>query len=792
MYFNAGSMRFRLNDKGYVESIICDELEYLPQNLEIPFVRVIKNGQMYLPTSLTEESNTLSLHYGEIGSTVYIKLEDCTGYITIEVIEIEGVPIDTLIWGPYATTIKETIGEIIGVVRDSKVAIGMQALNIKTLAGWPREVQSEFDDQSDKTISSVSVCEFKSSDLAALPAEFGSIIQAYCRDRSKEARRNVWGKEDVLVEPLDSKDPDRSIIGSKIALFGCKEEEVLALIGKIEIAEGLPHPLIDGEWVKTSRKAMVSYLITDFSQKNMSLAIETAKKAGFEYMYHPEPFKTWGHFSLRDDYFPDGEEGFKVCSHAAKEAGIGLGIHTLTTFTTLNDKYVTPIPDKRLAKVQTTQITEDIDETEECIQIKEGKHFEEVDSLGAVLLDDELIQYSSMEEDEGRYYLTGCVRGAAGTVASIHKKESNISKLFDYPYKVLFPNLELQDEYIERMVEIVNELDIKQISFDGLEGCLSTGHEDYSIYRMINGCYKGWDHEVINDSSRLHHYNWHIHTRTNWGEPWGANMREGQIDLREVNQPFYKRNLFPRMIGWFLLRLADKKFEATALDDVEWMLAKAAGYDAGFAACIDEKVIKQHGYMDVYLETIKQWERARRIKAFSDEQREKFLPRNADWHLKAVGKDEWTLYPVNVSKYYVCDPDYLQPGQPGGADWGYTNPFEKQPVHFRLKAKSIYRDCRGSIENLGFRVDNKLYTFKCTLEANQYLIYEGGLEARLCDENFNEIQKVAMSRTEPIYVKRGNNAIAFTCDFKGEEKPEAHIKFIVYGQGEQVKAFNEV
>jgi hypothetical protein len=75
-------------------------------------------------------------------------------------------------------------------------------------------------------------------------------------------------------------------------------------------------------------------------------------------------------------------------------------------------------------------------------------------------------------------------------------------------------------------------------------------------------CFEGWDHTVINDASGLHHFTWHMNTRMNWGEPWGEAMRTGQVEYRIKNQDFFRRNLFPRMLGWFLIRLADKSLNA--------------------------------------------------------------------------------------------------------------------------------------------------------------------------------------------------------------------------------------
>lgn len=88
------------------------------------------------------------------------------------------------------------------------------------------------------------------------------------------------------------------MIGSKIALFGCPVDKVLETIGAIEIAENLPHPMIDGEWGKTAPTASAAYVIMEFGEEDIEKAIEVTKKAGLHYLYHPGPFENWGHFDL--------------------------------------------------------------------------------------------------------------------------------------------------------------------------------------------------------------------------------------------------------------------------------------------------------------------------------------------------------------------------------------------------------------------------------------------------------------------------------------------------------------
>lgn len=137
------------------------------------------------------------------------------------------------------------------------------------------------------------------------------------------------------------------VVGSRIALFAGPAARALETIGRIEEAEGLPHPMIDGVWAKVSPKATASYLIVDFSEATVDRAIEMTRRAGLEYLYHSSPFATWGRFQLKTDLFPGGWDGFARCVEKARAAGVKVGFHTLSNFITPNDPYVTPKPDPR-------------------------------------------------------------------------------------------------------------------------------------------------------------------------------------------------------------------------------------------------------------------------------------------------------------------------------------------------------------------------------------------------------------------------------------------------------------
>lgn len=319
---------------------------------------------------------------------------------------------------------------------------------------------------------------------------------------------------------------------------------------------------------------------------------------------------------------------------------------------------------------------------------------------------------------------------------------------------------------------------MKQISFDGLEGCMYTGHEDYSTSHFVKRFYQGVKHNVLNDASRLNHFNWHIHTRMNWGEPWGEAMRTGQVENRIKNQKFFQRNLFPRMLGWFLIRLADRKFEATTLEDLEWALSESAGFDAGYAMSINVRTLKNHGQIDQLLTAIKHWDMLREKQCFTPEQMEELKKVETEWHLEKKNEKEFLLYPLNITKYFHCALSEMQPGQTGGSDWVVNTPHGGKYA-FRLKVEGD-----GAIENPKFQTPKGTIVFPCTLETDQHLLYTHEGKATVTDKNYRVITDVTPQGVAEM--PTGDSHVIFSCEPIDDTTPDIQIRFITRGKPQTI------
>src|SRR5690606_34977845 len=131
-----------IDKSGYVAALkdMDKNLDYHAKNIKSPLLTlVLKDSVTVLPQKMDVDKNaaTLSLWYeGDI--KIDLSYKETDSYLSFEIVRAKPVDkISGIIWGAYPTIIDETIGELVGVVRNQDFAIGIQALNIETTGGFP-------------------------------------------------------------------------------------------------------------------------------------------------------------------------------------------------------------------------------------------------------------------------------------------------------------------------------------------------------------------------------------------------------------------------------------------------------------------------------------------------------------------------------------------------------------------------------------------------------------------------------------------------------------------------------
>jgi hypothetical protein len=780
----AGDLRLAIDRTGHVSRMADGRSgsDYRADEVASPVLSVQTGGVLHPPIAFAwhAEERVAEFSY-ENGVIARVAVTPKQTHLLLEVTEVGPLEqVELVAWGPFATTLADTIGETVGVVRDAEFAIGLQALNIKTLGGLPwndNDFPPQVDLFEDGDFDNLSG-EGRRGVLfrveAAKPERFGSTRQAYTRDRGRERVIRNWSHERYVAPAFD----DGGVIGSAIALFGAPTANLLEVLGAIELAEGLPHPTVDGEWGKTARSASAAYLILDFGEDDVERAIGWTKRAGLRYLYHPDPFESWGHFALKRDRFPNGRAGLKRAVAKAEAAGVYVGLHTLSNFITTDDPYVTPIPDPRLAQVGASRLREAVSATQTEIPVASPAFFAQYDNntLRTVVVGNELIQYRTVSDAEP-WTLLDCRRGAFGTTASAHRAGDEVALLADHGYRVFLTNAELGREVAVNLAELFNETGVRQISFDGLEGNQSTGMGNYGEALFTTTWYATLSADIqshlIVDASRTSHYFWHIYTRMNWGEPWYAGFRESQTEYRMKNQPYFRRNLMPGMLGWFRMTAE------TTIEDVEWMLARSAAFDAGYAFVTGYEELEENGFTARMLDAIALWERARMADAFSAKEKRRMEDVDSEFHLEAAGDRGFTLTQVHP-QVFRHERGVRQPGEPSSSTFELANPGAAQTLRWILSAED------GEVSQIRLAIDDgEPISLPVRLRAGWSLRYEGGSTVTIRDAGHRRQGVVRVDELR-LRIAPGRHAVTLDAGLTPADQAKARLELRVLGRGESI------
>ncbi|MFN5422165.1 MAG: hypothetical protein ACK5AO_02760 [bacterium] len=751
----AGELILQLSKQGTVTEIknTSTGKNYLYTDTVAPLMTLVSGNERILPSSLLYDKaqKKITLTFKNAGVAIDIRATNKASHLVLEVIKaVPANKIDAVVWGPIPTIIGKTVGEIIGVVRDGEVSLGMQVLNIKTLGGnYPNNEGSSW-----------------SRGIAAVPSSWGSFIQAYSINRERDRYVDAWGgiMKNMPVKSLKGE----TVVGSKIALFTCKEDKTLDRLEQIELAENLPHPTNKGVWFKKSEVYGKSYMISSFGEDDIDEMIAYTKRSGLISLYHEGPFESWGHYILNKSQFPNGRQGLKTCVDKAKAAGLYLGMHTLTNFINTNDPYVTPVPDERLSLTGSSTLIKPINIDQTAIEVASPEYFndEKNNSLHTVKIGSELIRYKSVTST-APYQLTDCQRGAFGTTAAAHQAGEQVGKLFDHPYNVFFSNLDMQREIAKNIADLMNETGIAHLDLDGHEGALSAGQGDYGLELFAKDIYDQVKHEFLIGTSLSKTAYWHIGSYYNWGEPWYGGFKESMQQYRIDNQGLFARNYMPHMLGWYLLA------ENTTLPEMEWMLARAAGYNAGFAMVARPSSLRKNPISNTLLDAIREWETARNGKAFNKEQQEQLKNPKNEFHLEKIAEGKWNLHTFALSEIFKREKFERQPGEPTHTTWKFNQTWKEQPLQFRLNISGT----EGSVKNIKLQIDNyKDILFPIELKAGESLVSDGTETIRLYDSNGKPKGTIKLNTKSPS-LAAGLHTILVDSEFKGDEPPIIEVQF---------------
>ncbi len=227
----------------------------------------------------------------------------------------------------------------------------------------------------------------------------------------------------------------------------------------------------------------------------------------------------------------------------------------------------------------------------------------------------------------------------------------------------------------------------------------------------------------------------------------------------------------PSMLGWF-------KYDATtSIEDLEWLMARSAAFDAGYTLVTNGDAVKNNGNSPRLIQAIREWENARLSLAFPKDLKLEMENTNNEYTLRETSPSTWDLYPYSVQRYEHKN-FVRQPGEPSLTKWKIENPYGDATLEMLITANDDISDIIISVG--GFATIDIPFGIK----EGETLKYEGGDKMVLYDKNWNSKREFVVNSSDFV-VPNGNSTITFSCDFKSTSNDKL-VKAELKTKGEKV------
>jgi len=223
--------------------------------------------------------------------------------------------------------------------------------------------------------------------------------------------------------------------------------------------------------------------------------------------------------------------------------------------------------------------------------------------------------------------------------------------------------------------------------------------------------------------------------------------------------------MMPGMLGWFSMR------PETSIEDIEWMLARSAGFDAGYGFVTGFDQIENNGSSDEILSLLGLWEAARMADVFSETQKEVMQDIKNEFHLEAVDESSWDWYPVKSLKFAHIGRD-RQPGEPTFSTFTFSSDENEEEVLFILTPNG------SQARNIEIKIDNKpVFRIETEVADGQHLKYTGGKMATVYSSTWGKIRDIPIPE-DTFSIHGGEHSIRFNADINNESEIKFEVRLI--------------
>lgn len=593
---------------------------------------------------------------------------------------------------------------------------------------------------------------------AKLEPEFGSTVAYHARDRRKSythlfsllpgfprSRPRHMVSDPVAVD----------FIGSSVALYACPDDAGLATIERITLAEGLPHLVIDGKWIRDPSTFGVTLNWSGPYDK----CIEYAQALGVKDIsretgeFYPCLGNNWSAGNV--EFANRQPMSFQEFTEEAHKHGMSHGgLHTLTVFLQGGVSHdVTPVASEHLQTVLRTKLAGDISPTDTNLVVTDPSFLAEKgtwtqgDDSNYLRIGGEMLRYDGIS-DSAPWTLKGIKRGHASK-ALAHKAGDEVVKLMQNCYNGFVPDMKRLLDYADYYADLMYRNGMDAIGFDGFESTVYQNHGYFAVRIFCRRLFETYARLTGGKVPRVTGSNvftgaWEYMNACNVGG--GDNMfnaRSGRrgIEGKDIGNGF-SHSYFPATFGiqgWY---------SDWSVYDAENLQAKAIGWDATYAFGVSQDVIDRSGERDAIFKTFRTWQNARAAGVFNQQQKRQLRDPDYKYHLEpGAGDRAFVLYPIKEIRLLQNAADSIK-------QMTLTNSYASQPLQMSLRVA-------GPVNGVTLTLpDASQIKSDAKMENGQFIICKGN-QAYLADKNRKKIADLSMNHGALLPKGESNIGVQF-------------------------------
>lgn len=484
------------------------------------------------------------------------------------------------------------------------------------------------------------------------------------------------------------------MVGAAVAIVACPRHAFRRLLKQVVLSSrGLLHSLLGGPFAMGQSVNRASYLISEsgFSTKDASDWIRLSAVLGTSQIdLHAGATLRHGDLAPSSAVYPKGFASVRAAVDRMHVAGLKVGLHTYSFFIAKNSRWVSPIPDRRLAKTEAFTLDADLSVSGTTVYVMESTRSVStrtgflVRNSVTLQIDDELMTFNGATS-EAPFAFTGCIRGACGTLPAVHQKGAKV-----HPLKECFglfapdPAGTLFEEVAEATANAFNRCGFDMLYFDALDGQdVLSGRGDgwhHGSRFVFEVCKRLRKHGVVEMSTMQHHL-WCVRSRFGaWDRPRRNHKRF--VDLHCASNRAQARILLPSQLGWWTIEPAYRTGrERMFCDDIEYLMSKCLATDAGFSVTgVNPSILTSEPGVARLASIFGRYEELRVASV---------VPERIKRILRVPG-DEFTLKGGLRQGWQFIRTQYVRHRAAGteasSSRWQVTNRYGAQPLRVRIEA----------------------------------------------------------------------------------------------------------